>query len=118
MTSFPANTAHLNRTFRRGFTLTFTSDLLTKLLSAVTVVVLIRGLTVSAYAYTTLFLTLAQFAGAAAGGGVRTRYLRAEAESVSRGVVGDHDGLFLISLVKGVVLILVVGLVVLPIAGA
>jgi O-antigen/teichoic acid export membrane protein len=116
--SLHASTVELNRSFRRGFTLTFAADLLTKCVAAVTVVVLIRGLSVSAYAYATLFLTLAQFAGAAAGGGVRTRYLRAEAESVSRGVVGDHDGLFLISLVKGVVLILAVGLVVLPIAGA
>src|ERR1700761_8363055 len=105
MTSFPANTAHLNRTFRRGFTLTFTTDLLTKLLSAATVVVLIRGLTVSAYAYTTLFLTLAQFAGAAAGGGVRTRYLREEAERLSRGQTAERDGRFLASLAKGVLLV-------------
>src|ERR1700759_1558732 len=116
--SLHASTVELNRSFRRGFTLTFAADLVTKCVAAVTVVVLIRGLTVSAYAYATLFLTLAQFAGAAAGGGVRTRYLRAEAESVSRGEVGGHDGLFVISLLKGVLLIVAVGLVVLPIAAA
>lgn len=116
--SLHASTVELNRSFRRGFKLTFAADLMTKCVAAVTVVVLIRGLTVSAYAYATLFLTLAQFAGAAAGGGVRTRYLRAEAESVSRGATGEHDGLFLISLLKGVLLILAVGLFVLPIAAA
>ena len=115
--SLHVSTVELNRAFRRGFTLTFTVDLLTKLLSAVTVVVLIRGLAVSAYAYTTLFLTLAQFAGAAAGGGVRTRYLREEAESLSRGVWRERDGLFVISLLKGALLVLAVGVCVLPIVG-
>jgi O-antigen/teichoic acid export membrane protein len=115
--SLHASTVDLNRTFRRGFTLTFTTDLLTKLLSAATVVVLIRGLTVSAYAYTTLFLTLAQFAGAAAGGGVRTRYLREEAENLSRGQMSERDGRFLASLLKGVLLVCAVGVCALPIAG-
>ena len=105
----------MNRSFRRGFTLTFTADLVTKALSAVTVVVLIRGLTVSAYAYTTLFLTLAQFAGAAAGGGVRTRYLREEAESLSRGTDKEQQhGQFLISLTKGTLLVVAFGVCALP----
>jgi O-antigen/teichoic acid export membrane protein len=115
--SAQATTVALNRSFRRGFTLAFTADLLTKCLSAVTVVVLIRGLTVSAYAYTTLFLTLAQFAGAAAGGGVRTRYLREEAESVSRGTGTARTDLFLVSLIKGTLLVAAIGLCVLPIVG-
>ena len=115
--SLHVSSVELNRTFRRGFTLTLTADLVTKLLSAVTVVVLIRGLTVSAYAYTTLFLTLAQFAGAAAGGGVRTRYLREEAESLSRGTTRERAGLFTMSLLKGVLLILALGACVLPVAG-
>lgn len=114
--SLHVSSIELNRTFRRGFTLTFTADILTKLLSALTLVVLIRGLTVSAYAYTTLLLTLAQFAGAAAGGGVRTRYLREEAESLSRGRSGERDGLFAASLLKGVLLVVAVGVCVLPIA--
>src|ERR1700757_2151976 len=110
------STVELNRSFRRGFTLTFSADLLTKVLSAVTVVVLIRGLTVSAYAYTTLFLALAQFAGAAAGGGVRTRYLREEAESLSRGAdPQEQHGQFLISLTKGTLLVAAFGLCALPV---
>ncbi len=116
--SLQASTVELNRSFRQGFTLTFTADLLTKALSAVTVVVLIRGLTVSAYAYTTLFLTLAQFAGAAAGGGVRTRYLREKAESISRGIHSEkHDGYFLISLIKATLLVAAVGVCALPLVG-
>jgi O-antigen/teichoic acid export membrane protein len=113
--SAESSTVELNRSFRRGFTLTFTADLLTKALSAVTVVVLIRGLTVSAYAYTTLFLVLAQFAGAAAGGGVRTRYLREEAESLSRGSDEQQHGQFLISLIKGTLLVAAFGLCALPV---
>jgi O-antigen/teichoic acid export membrane protein len=116
--SLQASTAELNRSFRHGFTLTFTADLFAKALSAVTVVVLIRGLTVSAYAYTTLFLTLAQFAGAAAGGGVRTRYLREEAESFSRGAHSkQHNAHFLTSLIKGTLLIAAVGVCAVPLVG-
>src|SRR5438093_1252891 len=103
------DSAELSQSFRRGFAATFTLDLVTKALGAVTVVVLIRGLSVSSYAYTTLFLTLAQFAGSAAGGGVRTRYLREEAERLSRGGAGDRDEAFLNSLLKGTVLILGIG---------
>jgi O-antigen/teichoic acid export membrane protein len=117
MMSLHAGSVELNRSFRRGFTLTFSADLLTKVFAAVTVVVLIRGLTVSAYAYTTLFLTLAQFAGAAAGGGVRTRYLREEAERVSRGREENHDRLFLISVAKGTLLVAAVAVGVLPVMG-
>ena len=116
--SAESSTVELNRSFRRGFTLTFTADLLTKALSAVTVVVLIRGLMVSAYAYTTLFLALAQFAGAAAGGGVRTRYLRLEAESLSRGTDREQQhGQFLISLIKGTLLVAAFGVCALPLVG-
>jgi O-antigen/teichoic acid export membrane protein len=115
--SAQASTVALNRSFRRGFTLTFAADLVTKGLSAATVVVLIRGLTVSAYAYTTLFLTLAQFAGAAAGGGVRTRYLREEAEALSRGAERPSATPFTISLIKGSLLVVAIALCVLPISG-
>jgi O-antigen/teichoic acid export membrane protein len=115
--SAQASTVALNRSFRRGFTLTFAADLVTKGLSAATVVVLIRGLTVSAYAYTTLFLTLAQFAGAAAGGGVRTRYLREEAEALSRGAERSSATPFTISLIKGSLLIAILAVCLLPISG-
>src|SRR5438105_4461243 len=99
----------LNRLFRRGFAATFVLDLVTKALGAATVVVLIRGLSVSHYAYTTLFLTFAQFAGAAATGGVRTRYLREEAERVSRAGSKEREGAFVTSLVKATLLLVVVG---------
>jgi O-antigen/teichoic acid export membrane protein len=114
--SAQASTVALNRSFRRGFTLTFAADLVTKGLSAATVVVLIRGLTVSAYAYTTLFLTLAQFAGAAAAGGIRTRYLREEAEVLSRGGERASATPFTISLIKGSLLIATVAVCLLPVS--
>jgi O-antigen/teichoic acid export membrane protein len=76
--------ADLNRVFRRGFVDTFLLDVAARVLSAVSVVVLIRGLDVTPYAFVTLFLIFAQFLASAAGGGVRLRYLRREAERVSR----------------------------------
>lgn len=108
----------LNRLFRRGFAATLALDLVTKALGALTVVVLIRGLSVSHYAYTTLFLTFAQFAGPASTGGVRTRYLREEAERVSRGEGEKQDGAFAAALVKTTLLLVVAGICAVPIAGA
>jgi len=110
------DSAQLTRVFRRGFAATFALDLITSAIGAVAVVVLIRGLSVSSYAYTTLFLTFAQFAGSAASGGVRTRYLREEAERVSRvGQQAPESG-FVESLVRGTLLILALGLVAAPVA--
>lgn len=106
----------LSRTFRRGFAATFALDLVTSAIGAVTVVVLIRGLSVSSYAYTTLFLTFGQFAGAAASGGVRTRYLREEAERVSRAHASAPQGAFSDALAKGTFSIIVAGVVATPIA--
>jgi len=48
--SAPTHSAALTRSFRRGFAVTFGIDLITKVIGALTVVVLIRGLTVSSYA--------------------------------------------------------------------
>src|SRR5262245_26421167 len=110
-----SQSVELTRLFRRGFAATFGLDLVTSALGAVTVVVLIRGLSVSRYAYTTLFLTFGQFAGAAASGGVRTRYLRERAEHVSRTQTTRADGAFGTALLKGTLSIVVVGLVALPI---
>ena len=112
----PDEGAQLTRLFRRGLVTTFAFDLITSALAAATVVVLIRGLSVSSYAYTTLFLTFAQFAGSAASGGVRTRYLRQEAERVSR--MGDElpRAAFVESLLRGTLLILVLAAVGVPIA--
>jgi O-antigen/teichoic acid export membrane protein len=109
----------LGRSFRRGFATTFSVDLITKVFGAATVLVLIRGLSISTYAYTTLFFTLAQFAGGAAGGGVRTRYLREEAERISRGGGAfDREEAFLTALFKGTVLIVGIGVAALPVARA
>src|SRR5262249_58815146 len=91
----------LTRLFRRGFAATFGLDLVTSALGAVTVVVLIRGLSVSSYAYTTLFLTFGQFAGAAASGGGRTRYLPERAGHVSRTQTTRADGPLRTALPKG-----------------
>lgn len=108
--------AQLARLFRRGFATTFVLDLITSAIGAVAVVVLIRGLSVSSYAYITLFLTFAQFAGSAASGGVRTRYLREEAERVSRlGQDAAKRG-FVESLVRGTLLIVALGLCAAPVA--
>ena len=114
----PVGGAQLTGTFRRGFAATFAFDLVSSALAAVTVVVFIRGLSVAGYAYTTLFLTFAQFAGTAASGGVRTRYLREQAERFSR-VGGDGPRrAFIESLVKGTLLVVVLGLCGAPIAAA
>jgi O-antigen/teichoic acid export membrane protein len=112
--SVSVGSAELSRSFRRGFATTFALDLVAKAIAAVTVVVLIRGLSVSSYAYITLFLTIAQFAGSAAGGGVRTRYLREEAERLSRGGRVDREEAFVGSLLKGTVLIVAIGACAIP----
>ncbi len=114
--SVPVDSAELAKLFRRGFATTLALDLITKAVGAATVVVLIRGLSVSSYAYTTLLLTFAQFAGAAASGGVRTRYLREEAERVSRAGEDVPKGGFFIPLVKGILLVIFVGICAVPVA--
>jgi O-antigen/teichoic acid export membrane protein len=108
------DSVELSRLFRRGFAVTFALDLVTKVMAAAMIVVLIRGLSVSHYAYTTLFLTFAQFAGGAATAGVRTRYLREEAERVSRGAAGTRDGSFIAALVKSTLLLVVAGALAVP----
>jgi O-antigen/teichoic acid export membrane protein len=112
--SVSVGSAELSRSFRRGFATTFALDLVTKVIAATTVVVLIRGLSVSSYAYITLLLTIAQFTGTAAGGGVRTRYLREEAERLSRGYGADREEAFFGSLLKGTVLIVAIGACAIP----
>jgi O-antigen/teichoic acid export membrane protein len=72
-------------TFRRGFVSTLGLDVVARGLSAVATVIFIRALGVESFAYLVLFLNIGQFAGSALTGGVRMRYLRAEAERVSRG---------------------------------
>lgn len=72
-------------TFKRGFVSTFSFDVLARGLSAVATVMFIRSLGVGSFAYVVLFLNLGQFTGSALTGGVRMRYMRVEAERVSRG---------------------------------
>jgi O-antigen/teichoic acid export membrane protein len=112
--SLTTNATELGRSFRRGFATLFAVDLVNKALTAATVVVLIRGLSVSAYAYVTVLLTLAQFTGSAAGGGVQTQYLREESERVSRGGETGRDALFPDALTKTLVLITVFGVCTFP----
>jgi O-antigen/teichoic acid export membrane protein len=52
--SIQSETLDLTRTFRRGFATLFALDLCNKGITAVTVVALIRGLSVSTYAYVTI----------------------------------------------------------------
>ncbi len=78
-------TSSSRRVFRRGFAATLVLDVISRALSAGAAILLIRALAPPDYAYYVLFLTLGQFIGSAATGGVRMRYLREEAERVSRG---------------------------------
>jgi O-antigen/teichoic acid export membrane protein len=71
--------------FHRGLASTFATDVTARALSAITTVILIRALPVSAYAFVVLFFAVGQFVGSAATGGLRMRYLRVEAERISRG---------------------------------
>lgn len=73
--------------FRRGFAATLSFDVVSRGLSAIVTVLLVRSLSVESFAYVVLFLNVGQFAGSAATGGMRMRYMRKEAERVSRG----HD---------------------------
>lgn len=72
-------------TFRRGFASTFILNVIARGLSAVATVLLVRSLSVDSFAYVVLFLNVGQFAGSALTGGIRERYMRVEAERVSRG---------------------------------
>lgn len=113
----PGPRAQLDRVFRRGFAETFVLDVVARALSAASIVVLIRGLDVSAYAFVTLFLIFAQFLASAAGGGVRLRYLRREAERISRGESRDSVS-FGAALVSSSVLVAVIALAFLPFVAA
>jgi O-antigen/teichoic acid export membrane protein len=94
-------------TFRRGFVSTLGLDVVGRGLSAVATVMFIRALEVDSFAYLVLFLNIGQFAGSALTGGVRMRYLRAEAERVSRGE--EEATGFALAMAAGLALILGVG---------
>lgn len=103
---------HRSGGFTRGFAVTFGFDVVARALSAATVVVLVRGFSVRDYAFITLFFTVGQLLASAAGAGVRVRYLREEAERVSRGTVGTTP-IFVAALANGTAMILASGAVVL-----
>jgi O-antigen/teichoic acid export membrane protein len=95
--------------FHTGLASTFATDVTARLLSAITTVILIRAMPVVAYAFVVVFLAIGQFVGSAATGGLRMRYLRAEAERISRGE--DPRVGFSSIAVGGLLLITGVGLV-------
>ncbi|MBS1886877.1 MAG: hypothetical protein JSU06_06780 [Actinobacteria bacterium] len=94
-------------TFRRGFVSTFVLDILGRGFSALATVFFIRALTTDSFAYLVLFLNIGQFAGAALTGGIRMRYMRTEAERVSR---GDEQATgFGLAMATSLLLVLAVG---------
>ena len=106
---------NLAQSFHRGFAALFVFDLVAKALTAATVVALIRGLSVSMYAYVTVLLTLAQVTASAAGGGILTRYLREESERASRDPAGSPEERFIQAWLKATLIIAGFGIVALPI---
>lgn len=71
-------------TFKRGFASTFVLDVTGRGFSAITLVLLLRTLSVESFAFVLLLLSVGQFMGGAATGGLRLRYVRIHAERVSR----------------------------------
>jgi len=71
-------------TFRRGFVSTLSFDIVSRGMSAVVLVLLLRSLDVEDFAFIVLLLNVGQFLGSAATGGIRMRYSRIEAERFSR----------------------------------
>jgi O-antigen/teichoic acid export membrane protein len=71
--------------FKRGYVSTFVLDVVARGFSALTLILLLRTLSVGDFAFVVLLLNVGNFLGSAATGGVRLRYTRLEAERVSRG---------------------------------
>ncbi|HEX2160775.1 MAG TPA: hypothetical protein VHF88_03045 [Thermoleophilaceae bacterium] len=94
-------------TFKRGFASTFTLDVLARAMSAMTLVLLLRALPVDGFAFVILLLSIGQFMGSAATGGLRMRYVRIQAERVSR--ESDEPSSFYLTLRGGIVLIVAAG---------
>jgi O-antigen/teichoic acid export membrane protein len=97
---------------------TFAFDVVSRGLSAIATVLFIRALRVDSFAYVVLFLTFGQFAGSALTGGLRTRYIRVEAERVSRGL--EEKTGFAIALGASIFLVAasaIVGLAVISVVG-
>ncbi len=79
--------------FRRGFALTLVFDVLARGLSALAVVLLVRGLSATSFAFMSVFIAAGQVSAGALCGGVQMQYVRAEAERVSRGGLVDEASL-------------------------
>jgi O-antigen/teichoic acid export membrane protein len=103
-------------TFKKGFASTFALELISRGLSALTLVILLRVLPVQGFAFIVLLLNLGQFLGSAATGGIRLRYTRLEAERISRGE--EEPSAFHATILSGTALILAVGVVGLLVASA
>lgn len=93
-------------TFRRGFASTFVLDVAARAISAITLVLLLRALTVESFAFVILLLNVGQFLGGAATGGLRLRYVRTQAERVSRQLTEPSS--FYVTFRTGTLLILAV----------
>ena len=102
--------------FHRGFATTLGADVVSRSISAIMTVVLIRFLAVSDYAFLVVFLAVGQLAGSAATGGLRMLYVRTEAERVARGRATELP--FGAVLAGGLAIIVVIALVGLLIAEA
>jgi len=100
--------------FKRGFISTFVLDVTARGLSAVTLILLLRTLSVSSFAFVVLLLNVGQFLASAATGGLRLRYTRLEAERVSRGE--EEPSAFHATLLSSSALVIAAG--VLGLAGA
>jgi O-antigen/teichoic acid export membrane protein len=95
-------------TFKRGFASTFVLEVVSRGLSALTLLVLLRALDVKDFAFIVLLLNVGQFLGSAATGGIRLRYTQLEAERISRG--HEEPSAFHSILLSGTGLVLVAGL--------
>ncbi len=71
--------------FKRGFVSTLVLDVVARGMNALTLILLLRALSVEDFAFIVLLLNVGRFLGSAATGGVRLRYTRLEAERISRG---------------------------------
>lgn len=96
-------------TFKRGFASTFVLDVFARGLSAVTLVVLLRVLSVEDFAFVILLTNVGQFLGGAATNGLRLRYVRTQAERISRKL--EERSSFYLTLRTGTLLILVAGII-------
>jgi O-antigen/teichoic acid export membrane protein len=103
-------------TFKRGFASTFVLDVIARGMSALTLVVLLRALPTTDFAFIVLLLNVGQFLGSAATGGIRLRYARLEAERVSRG--HEEPSAFHSTLLSGSGLVIAAGVLGLAVATA